>query len=470
MLATVLNVAYLLLVLAASPVLLYRAIVHGKYREGWAEKLLGSLPDRRQTFGTAEATKPCVWFHAVSVGEVLQLRGIIAELCEHRPDVKILVTATTHTGQAVAREKFPEHTIAYFPLDFSWAVRRAIRRVQPAAIVLVELELWPNFILEAGRQDVPLALVNSRMGEKSYRGYRRIRPLIRRLLRSFDAFGVQNESYARRLIELGAPSERVRVTGSVKFDHVEANRDNPQTAELRRAFGIGANERVFIAGSTQPPEEEYALDVWERLRNEHPELRLILVPRHRERFEEVAAFVQRRGLPLVRRSGVRGQGSGDRPQKAGNVRAGDDLSSPPAPSVSATYHSPVLLLDTLGELGACWGLADFAFVGGSLTDRGGQNMLEPAAFGAAVCFGPNTWNFRDTVDALLGEDAARVVDGPAGLDATLREWLESPQAARQQGVRAQKLVLSQQGATAATVEIVAEMLETNQRNLIQWAA
>lgn len=420
--AWILNLAYVALLLAVSPVLLYRRWVLGKYRDGWAEKLWGQLPERSDA-------KPCLWLHAVSVGEVLQLRPMMKLLAAQRPGWEFVITTTTRTGLDVAKKEYPQHTVCYFPLDFSWATRRAILRIKPSAIVLVELELWPNFVLAANRLGIPLALINGRVSEKSFRGYRRIRPLIARLLRGFDLLAAQNNEYADRLLALGAPRDRLLITGSIKFDGVRSDRSNPKTTELREFFGLLPEEKVFIAGSTQTPEEAFALDTWQALRNEFPNLRLILVPRHKERFDEVAALVASRGLTMRRRSSGCGTGRSARPTE-------------------------VLLLDTLGELGACWGLADIAFVGGSLTQRGGQNMLEPAAYGAAVLFGPNTCNFRDIVEQLLARDAARVVRSEKELTSTVRELLKSPATAQELGVRAKTFVATQQGAAARTVELL----------------
>ena len=431
-----LNAVYSLLLLAVAPLLLYRRLRFGKYRGGWREKLTGRLarqhPSRR-----------CVWFHAVSVGEVLQLQKVLDETAVRFPDAELLITTTTDTGYDVARGKYPQHTVAYFPLDFTWAVATALSSIRPDLVVLVELELWPNFIFEVERRRIPLALINGRIGEKSFRGYSRVKPLIRRVLGSFDMLAVQNDTFSTRLRTLGAPSERVVVTGNIKFDRVESDRQNSKTAELRRSFGIQPNEQVFIAGSTQSPEESYALDAWKSLRAKFPRLRLILVPRHKERFEEVAALVHQRGLPLLRRSRSRDA-------------AGDPLSSE---SISA----PVLLLDTLGELAACWGLADFAFVGGSLTNRGGQNMLEPAGYGAAVLFGPNTWNFKDITEALLSRDAARVVRSQDELTQLLRGLLQQPEMALRLGNAAREFVAEQQGATRRTVDRLAALLPDSAR-------
>ena len=301
-----LNVTYILLLIAASPVLLYRMLALRKYRDGWKQKFLGRLPIRDVDTDDANLSQKCpenrLWLHAVSVGEVLQLQTVIEGIQKQRSDIEFVITTTTSTGLAVAKQKYPDHLVCYFPLDFSWAVRRAFECIRPDAVVLVELELWPNFILEAERIGTPLALINGRISAKSFRGYRRIRFLMKRLLGCFRTFAVQNETYKDRLVALGAPEDRIAVTGSIKFDRVQTDRHNPQTEELRRSFRLQEHERILVAGSTQAPEEEYALDTWLTLQRHHPELRLILVPRHKERFDQVAELVEGRGLPLVRRS------------------------------------------------------------------------------------------------------------------------------------------------------------------------
>lgn len=425
-----LNLVYSGLLLTVSPLLVYRRIRHGKYRGGWREKLTGSLtrqfPDRR-----------CIWFHAVSVGEVLQLQKVLDETQARFPDAELFVTTTTDTGYDVARTKYPQHTVSYFPLDFTWGVSRALASIKPDLVVLVELELWPNFIFQCRRRQIPLALINGRIGEKSFRGYSRVKPLMRRVLNCFEVLATQNATFARRLQDLGGSADRLAVTGNIKFDRVESDRNNPRTTELRRAFGIKPDEQVLIAGSTQSPEEMYALDAWRMLRKDFPKLRLILVPRHKERFDEVAELVHQRGVPLLRRS---------------------ESSSALYATIRENPASPVLLLDTLGELAACWGLADIAFVGGSLTNRGGQNMLEPAGYGAAILFGPNTWNFKEITEALLSRQAARVVRDPDEMLQTLRDLLEHPDQARQMGLIARQFVSEQQGATVRTVDHIARLI------------
>lgn len=422
-----LNIAYLLLLLAVSPLLTWRAITRGKYRTGWAERLWGAVPERP---GTGEL----VWFHAVSVGEVLQLEPLLSRCRQLRPDLEILVSTTTRTGHELARQRYTDCQVCWFPLDFSWAVKRALRHVRPSLVVLVELELWPNFILAVHRANIPLALINGRVSQRSFAGYRRIGWLIRRLLQCFDRLIAQDDTCARRLAALGAPAGRLHVSGSIKYDRIETRRDNPRTIALARQLGIKRGDPVFIAGSTQSPEEQLAVEAWQSARQRHSRLRLIVVPRHPERFDEVATLLRQQGLPLRRRSEV-SEGSGDQ---------GDT--------------PPIVLLDTIGELSDCWGLADVAFVGGSLTKRGGQNMIEPAAYGAAILLGPHTDNFQEIVDALLQRGAVRVVSDGDALTDRLNWLLDTPVAASALGDAARDFVLSRQGASDRTLAVLEELL------------
>ncbi len=424
------NTIYLLLIAAASPIIAYRMIVQGKYRQGWSHKFLGLLPVR-------QSEEKTIWFHAVSVGEVLLLQSILPKLHEQHDDLKIVISTTTHTGQAVAKEKYPDCTICYCPLDFSWAVKNGLSRVKPDLLVLVELELWPNLIREADRKRIPLAIINGRLSERSFRGYQKIRPVISSLLQTFYLISAQSESYADRFRKLGAGWAQVNVTGSVKFDQVTTDRQNSQTENLRLLLGVKEHETVLIAGSTQAPEEDYALQAYESLKPTFPHLRLILVPRHKERFEEVARLITRKNLPLTRRS---------------------SLPESPQPVSSSADESSVILLDTLGELGACWGLAEIAYVGGSLTNRGGQNMIEPAAYGAAITFGPNTGNFRDAVLLLKDANAATVISDGQQMAPVFQRFLESPDLTREMGQRARQAVLPQQGATQRTVDSLLSLL------------
>jgi 3-deoxy-D-manno-octulosonic-acid transferase len=325
-------------------------------------------------------------------------------------------------------------------LDFSWAVKSALRRVRPDVLVLAELELWPNLIRAAKRQGVKTAVVNGRLSEKSFRGYRRIRPLVGRMLRQLDLIAVQDETYAGRFRELGALPETVHVTGSMKYDGAETDRQNRATRRLAELAGITDRDVVFLAGSTQEPEESAALTIFQRLHPEFPNLKLILVPRHPERFDSVAKLLDQSGLPWQRRTLL------DQPtdEKA---------------SENSTFRLPpsAFLIDAVGELGAWWGTAQIAFVGGSFGHRGGQNMIEPAAYGAAVSFGPNTWNFRDVVSAMLDRQAAVVVQNPAELEQFVRRCLTDSVYGEELGRRAQEFVKTQIGATERTLRLLEKL-------------
>jgi 3-deoxy-D-manno-octulosonic-acid transferase len=322
--------------------------------------------------------------------------------------------------------------VFYCPLDFSWAVEKAFQRLKPDLLVLVEQELWPNMIETAKRRGTKLAIVNGRFGEGGYKRDLWIRPVITPLLRQFDLIAPQTEIYAGWFRRLGVSSEVIRITGSIKFDGANTDRNNPETERFRKLAGISADDFVFLAGSTQHPEEAFAVDCYENLRNEFPRLRLIIVPRHPERFDEVAAMLDGKGVQWERRSTV---------QERGGV-------SP-----------PVLLVDTIGELGGWWGTATIAYVGGSMGKRGGQNMIEPAAYGAAVCFGPNTKNFRDIVEMMLRDEAAQVVHDQREIERFVRRCLEEPDFAVQLGSNAQNLVQRQTGATQRTLDLLQALFQ-----------
>ena len=450
-----LNLLYLLLLLAASPWLIWSAIRTGKYREGYVEKLLGLAPRRT-------SNRKCIWLHAVSVGEVNLLAPLLRLMDRARPDWECVISTTTKSGMALAKKKYAGRTVFYCPLDFTWAVNAAMRRIRPDVLVLAELELWPNLVWAARRCGARTAVVNGRLSQRSFEGYRRIRLLVSCLLGSIDCVAVQDETYAARFRVLGARPEAVHVTGSMKYDGAQTDRDNPATRRLAVLAGLNPDDLVFLAGSTQGPEESVALDVFQQLSRDWPRLRLIIVPRHPERFDSVARMLDASGVAWQRRT-LLGAGSTE-------LGAGSKNSSPlpsalrsPLPAPRSLLPAPVLLVDVVGELGAWWGTAHVAFVGGSLGNRGGQNMIEPAAYGAAVSFGSNTRNFRDIVAALLDRDAAVVVNDGEQLLAFVRRCLENPAEAAARGQRAVSLVRQQLGATERTIQLLLPLV-TGQRD------
>ncbi len=421
-----LNCFYLFALVMLSPWLLYKAFTTGKYRQRLGERLLGTTPL------LPPPTRPRLWFHGVSVGEIHLLRQLLAAVRTRHPEWECVVSTTTDTGYEEACKLFPDLKVFAFPLDFSWAVNSAFATLTPDLVILAECELWPNFLLAARRKKIPVVVINARMSPRSAQRYEKLRGLSQRLFATLTLLAVQDADYAALFHRLGVARERLHVTGSIKYDGAQSDRHNPRTAELRRLFHVSHQDLVWICGSTQAPEEAIVLGIYQRLRQKYPRLRLILVPRQKDRFEEVAALLQREGMPFVRRSQMR------------------------TPLVD---RSAIILGDTIGELGAIWGLADLAFVGGSLDGRrGGQNMIEPAAYGAAVVFGPFVWNFKDTVRLLLENHAAIQVAEGGDLEETLARLLEDAGERERLGQAARSLVRRQQGATAHTIALLEKVL------------
>jgi 3-deoxy-D-manno-octulosonic-acid transferase len=418
-----LNVLYLLALIAASPWLAFKSMTTGKYRRGLWLKLTGRNLRRK-------GNQPCVWFHGVSVGEIHLLRRIVAAFRERHPDWDCVISTTTDTGLDEARRCYPDLPVFYWPLDFSWAVRAALGRVRPAVVVLAECELWPNFLAAAEKRGISVAVINGRMSPRSRQRFQRLGWLSRNLFQRLALCAVQTNEHAAAFGRLGAPY--ILVTGSVKYDGATLDRNNPHTCRLRELLSVGVDDLVWVAGSTQAPEEDIVLDIFHRARAVHPNLRLLLVPRHKERFDEVAGILCHRRLPFIRRSTLNAPGA----------------------------RHEIILVDTIGELGSLWGLADLAFVGGSLDGkRGGQNMIEPAAYGAAVVFGPHTWNFKDTVSRLLEcRGAVQVRDADELARETFR-LLSNPGERAALGGAARQFVRSQQGAVAKTLEALEILLK-----------
>ena len=433
---------YLLAVVVMSPWLAWRAARTGRYRRDLPAKLLGriSVPN--------PARRPVAWFHGVSVGEIHLLVTVVAAFRKRHPDWFVVVSSTTDTGLAEARAKFD--AVVPYPFDFSWACRSALSAVNPAVVVLAESELWPNFLAACRERGVPAVVINGRVSPRSFARLVRLKAVANRFLfRHVAAFAVQSAEYADRLRQLGVSESKVAVCGSVKFDGATGDRDTPKGRELRRLLGVSSGTGnavtgwgpdthpvtafpVLVAGSTHAPEEEIVLRVFVRLRSRYPQLHLILVPRHPDRFAEVAGLVERSGLGFVRRSQI-----------------AEPLVEPPA----------VVLLDTVGELGAAWGLADLGFTGGSLDGkRGGQSMIEPAGYGVPVAFGPHVWNFRDAARRLVETGGAVMVYDEAELERELAALVENADRRRRMGEAARALVREQQGATERTLDVIDAVL------------
>ena len=413
------NLIYLLVMVIFSPWLLWRIIVQNKNRRGWSAKFLGHVPRR-----TSDAK--CFWFHAVSVGEVNLLKPVIARIRQERPDIEIAISSTTETGRKLAAEVFPDDITFFCPADFSWAIKRTLRRLRPDQLILAELELWPNLIRITSARSIPISVINGRLSEKSARGYRKFGFLFQPIFQKIDWIGAQSSDYAQRFVENGCAAQKVTVTGSVKFDGVRTDRNNAATLELKAVaanFGFAGDDFVFIGGSTQLEEDLLVADAYKILRKTHPQLRVILVPRHPDRVSRLCSELENRDISFALRSSQQ----------------------------TTSDQDAILIVDVIGELSAWWGMADAGFVGGSMGSRGGQSMIEPAGFGVPVCFGPNTSNFKSTVAPLIENEAAEVVHTGHQIETFIKWSIEMRHLAQAMGARAQKVVTQNVGAADRTV-------------------
>ncbi len=410
--------------LAGAPWWLVQMIRHGKHRAGLGERF-GRVPARLRGDG---ASRACIWVHAVSVGEVLAISGVVQQLRRRFPEKRIVVSTTTATGQKLARERFGEEDVFYFPLDLVFAIRPYLRVLRPELVVIAETEFWPNFLRLAKASGARLAVVNARISDRSFPRYRLLRGVLRGVLAAVDCFLAQSHEDARRLREIGAPPERVRVSGNLKFD-VSLPPEKPIVADLRAAIRQQGVAPVWVCGSTTEGEEELLLRVFAGC----PHGLLILAPRHPERFAAVARLAADFPVRMYRRSELQ---------------------------PSFPWDRSVLILDSIGELASIYGLADVAFVGGSLVPRGGHNILEPALHGVPIMVGPHTENFRDIV--------ARFRDAGALLEAASEQELQTAfqrgvQEKSALGAKVRAVAEANTGATARTMEALAALLQAEVR-------
>jgi 3-deoxy-D-manno-octulosonic-acid transferase len=399
---------------------------HGKYREGLGERL-GKVPSRLR--GQAA---PALWIHAVSVGEVLAVSELMGKLQQRFPQYRVLVSTTTATGQKLAKKRFGEERVFYFPLDLGFAIRPYLTALNPRLIVIAETEFWPNFLRLARKSGASIAVVNSRISDRSWPGYRRAHRvgILAAVLRDIDLFLAQTEEDARRLHDIGAPAKRVHVSGNLKYD-VEAPAPPLIIASLRAAFHQSAAGPIIVCGSTVDEEEGLLLLAFQNVLASYPRAVMILAPRHPERFADVARLLEQMGIRFWRRS----------------LWGGDSVAG------------GVFLVDTIGELASLYALADVAFVGGSLVPRGGHNIIEPAQHGVPIIVGNHTENFRDIVTLFQSNDAVRVV-GPAEFPLVLMELLSNDTERAALGRRGAETLQSQMGATERTTKALEELLES----------
>jgi len=433
------NGLYLAALLLASPWLVYRSWKTKRYRNGWSEKWLGKVPPlnikNRQTY----SPEPKVfWLHAVSVGEVQVLRTVIKSLLIEWPNAKIAISTTTQTGMELAKHLYLEHHVFYMPMDFTWAVRQTLSRIRPDWLLLAELEVWPNLIRLANSSKCQVAVINGRLSENSFKGYCRIVWLLRPSFQRLSFVGAQDKTYAHRFVSMGVATDRVHVTGSLKFDGANPDLAHPEIVKRRVELAIPVHSLVWVAGSTQAPEEELILRAFAKIRSHErfKRLRLILVPRHPERGDEISRSIDSTGFRTIQRSKLLAK------------------AIPSDKTKSTSDDWDILLGDTIGELRWWWGIATLAFVGGSFGNRGGQNMIEPVAYGVPTAVGPNTRNFKDIMRILGEANAVKVFESPEEIELWVMEMLDNVELRAKLGKRGMEVTREHRGATERTVRLL----------------
>jgi len=422
------NFALLVVLGLGLPFWLWRIAIMEKYREGIFSRL-GVVPAGLKGDG-----KPVIWLHAVSVGEVLAVSQLAAELDAVLPGYRLLVSTTTRTGQELARQRFGAERVFYCPLDFPWAVRAYLEELKPKMLVLAETEFWPNLLSGCFDRGIPVVVVNARISDRSWPRYKALRGLWKGFLSRLSLVLAQSELDAQRMREIGCVAERVSVAGNLKFD-VRVAGESDAVRELKaRGAASGVGLRFVVAGSTLEGEEEAMLAAWPSLLDVDSELVLVIAPRHPERFGDVEALLANSGEAWERRSAWKSE-----PLRA--LRAGQ-----------------VVLLDTIGELASVYSVATVAFVGGSWVAAGGHNPLEPAQFGVPVVMGPSYENFRVIVEDLRAHEAIRITK-EGGLAGALIELLKDEAGAAAMGERAREVFERQSGATVRSVEAIRAELE-----------
>jgi 3-deoxy-D-manno-octulosonic-acid transferase len=415
-----------------------RVILGGKYRRSLSGKL-GRLPSG---FHPESLTRPRIWFHAVSVGEVVALGPLVKEVKELEPDASIVVSTGTETGQDKAHESIPQADgLFYLPLDFPAFVNRVVERINPDLFVLMETELWPNLVYALKEHGAAVALANGRISDRSFPRYRRLRSFFASTLGRIDLFLMASEIDRERIGAMGAQEENIRVTGNTKVDAALGRVPVQSEADVREILDIEPSDIVLVAGSTHPGEHEIVLDAYQTLKKKVPALILIIVPRHLERVPGILAAMEDRGMeaPFLRSSA-----------DLGDRRNGRS----------------VILVDRMGELFKVFSVASVVFIGGSLVPRGGQNILEPAAWGKVVLFGPSMEDFREAREILLRTGAGREVKGGDDLVRQIEKVLSDPESTRTAGERGRAEILRHAGSAAANAKLLVGLLRSQETKIL----
>ncbi|MBI5748078.1 MAG: 3-deoxy-D-manno-octulosonic acid transferase [Nitrospinae bacterium] len=381
-----------------------------------------------------------IWIHAVSVGEVIASTSLIKSLRKEYPDIKIILSTVTDTGQQIAKERIKEADyIIYFPFDFSWSVKRALNTINPIICIIMETELWPNFLKEANKKAIPVAVINGRISERSFKRYRMISLFMKSVLESVRLFSMQTEDDAKRIVALGADKRNVNVSGNIKYDNEFKDIEEEKGKEIKNTLEVNNSDRIFIAGSTHPGEEEMVVKLYSNILKNYPDFRLVIAPRHIDRVGEVEEIVKKMGLDTVRKTELL-KGSRVKDQGSSNTK-------------------PIIILDTIGELSFMYSIADIVFVGGSLIPHGGQNILEPAFYKKPVIFGKYMMNFQEIAKEMILSGGGIQINNEEDLIREVGGLLNNKKKMIEIGEKGYQVIMKNRGALQKNLELIGEMIK-----------
>jgi 3-deoxy-D-manno-octulosonic-acid transferase len=426
----IIDFIYFVYIVIVTPYYLFKFLTSKYHRQGLVERfgfIRLSSDDRSKRF---------IWLHAASVGEIKAAEVLIEKLRELYPNYELIISNLTPAAQKLVKEKYADIKSFFFPLDLSLIVRKVLKQINPALIILIEQELWLNLIRIGNSKKIPIVLLNGRITKHSARKYRLIKPIIRRIWNKISYFCVQNKEYFERFKTLGIKADKIIITGNMKYDSFNKLYSQKDEIIYKEIFGFNQNDLVVIGGSTHNPEEELLLEAYSGLKKNINNLRLIIAPRHPFRFDEVEKLIKTKGFECLRRSTI---------LKVNN-------------RMSCNADSAIILLDTVGELSRVYSISDVVVVGGSFVPRGGQSILEPASLGKPVIFGPDMSNFQEIADLLIKENAAISVIDQAGLYQQLNSLFKDSGILKKMGERARSIINRYQGATERNIKFINNLL------------
>ncbi|MFW6035948.1 MAG: 3-deoxy-D-manno-octulosonic acid transferase [Halothermotrichaceae bacterium] len=419
------DVIFILLFIIYLPAFIFK-LLKGKYREGFWQRF-GFIPTEKLRKLTG---KPVIWVHSVSVGETVAASSVVKELKQRYPEYAILFSTVTDTGQRMARKIINEADVyIYFPLDFSPVLKRVLNKIKPELVVIMESELWPNFVCVSDKIGASVILVNGRISDNSAKKYKYLGPYLSDMIKRIALFCMQSEQDSKYIIGLGADSEKVYNTGNTKLDQDYSNVNNEEKDYYYKQFKLDKTNSILVVGSTHPDEEEQFIKVFSTLRQIFKDIIMIIAPRHIKRSAEIADCYSKAGIKTVLRT-----------------------------EIEQREDEPVIILNTIGELAKIYSIADLVFIGGSLIEIGGHNILEPAAHGKLVFFGPHMFNFKESTRLLMEQDAAIQVEDLDELIDRLKEFLANPELIREYSEHIKKVIKNNKGASRRTVDLLAEVL------------